>query len=80
MGAHLGMALNLEASDVGVVVFGNDREIQEGQTVKRSGLIVDVPVGKVRATCFIAQRCNRKHWFARGAFHFLTLLLLLNHL
>jgi F-type H+/Na+-transporting ATPase subunit alpha len=46
------MALNLEASDVGVVVFGNDREIQEGQTVKRSGLIVDVPVGKVHPASF----------------------------
>lgn len=41
-----GMALNLEASDVGVVVFGNDRDIQEGQTVKRTGAIVDVPTGE----------------------------------
>lgn len=41
-----GMALNLEASDVGVVVFGNDREIQEGQTVKRTGAIVDIPIGE----------------------------------
>ncbi len=41
-----GMALNLELDNVGVVVFGSDREIQEGQTVKRTGAIVDVPVGK----------------------------------
>lgn len=40
-----GMALNLEASDVGVVVFGNDREIKEGDTVMRTGSIVDVGVG-----------------------------------
>ena len=41
-----GMALNLEADNVGVVIFGDDRTIKEGQTVKRSGAIVDVPVGK----------------------------------
>ncbi len=41
-----GMALNLEDDSVGIVVFGNDREIKEGQTVKRTGAIVDVPVGK----------------------------------
>ena len=41
-----GMALNLETDDVGIVIFGNDREIIEGQTVKRTGAIVDVPVGK----------------------------------
>lgn len=41
-----GMALNLEADNVGVVIFGSDREIKEGQTVKRTGAIVDVPVGK----------------------------------
>jgi F-type H+-transporting ATPase subunit alpha len=40
-----GMALNLEASDVGVVVFGNDREIKEGDTVTRTGNIVDLGVG-----------------------------------
>ncbi|OZJ04318.1 ATP synthase subunit alpha, mitochondrial [Bifiguratus adelaidae] len=40
-----GMALNLEADNVGVVVFGNDRLIKEGDTVKRTGAIVDVPVG-----------------------------------
>ena len=41
-----GMALNLEADNVGIVLFGADREIKEGQTVKRTGAIVDVPVGK----------------------------------
>jgi F-type H+-transporting ATPase subunit alpha len=41
-----GMALNLESDNVGIVIFGADREIKEGQTVKRTGAIVDVPVGK----------------------------------
>ncbi len=41
-----GMALNLETDNVGVVIFGSDREIAEGQTVKRTGNIVEVPVGK----------------------------------
>ena len=44
-GGVRGMALNLEADNVGVVVFGSDREIKEGDTVKRTGAIVDVPVG-----------------------------------
>src|SRR4051812_2466695 len=41
-----GMALNLEADNVGVVIFGSDAEIREGSTVKRTGTIVDVPIGK----------------------------------
>lgn len=41
-----GMALNLEADNVGVVVFGNDKMIKEGDIVKRTGAIVDVPVGE----------------------------------
>ena len=41
-----GMALNLEADNVGVVIFGDDRTIKEGDTVKRTGAIVEVPVGK----------------------------------
>ena len=41
-----GMALNLEADNVGIVIFGTDREIKEGQTVKRTRAIVEVPVGK----------------------------------
>ena len=44
-GGIRGMALNLESDNVGVVIFGNDREIKEGDTVKRTGAIVDVPVG-----------------------------------
>ena len=39
------MALNLEPDNVGVVVFGNDKLIREGDVVKRTGAIVDVPVG-----------------------------------
>ncbi|OMJ29082.1 ATP synthase subunit alpha, mitochondrial [Smittium culicis] len=41
-----GMALNLEPDNVGIVIFGNDRLIKEGDTVKRTGSIVDVPVGE----------------------------------
>ena len=41
-----GMALNLEADNVGVVIFGSDAEIREGDVVKRTGTIVDVPVGR----------------------------------
>ena len=41
-----GMALNLENDNVGVVIFGDDRKIKEGSTVKRTGSIVDAPVGK----------------------------------
>ncbi|MEO0499143.1 MAG: F0F1 ATP synthase subunit alpha [Pseudomonadota bacterium] len=45
-GGIKGMALNLEADNVGVVIFGSDAGIKEGDTVKRTGEIVDVPVGK----------------------------------
>ncbi len=45
-GGIKGMALNLESDNVGVVIFGDDRTIREGDTVKRTGAIVDVPVGK----------------------------------
>src|SRR5580700_2403072 len=41
-----GMALNLESDNVGVVIFGDDRAIREGDMVKRTGAIVEVPVGK----------------------------------
>merc|ERR1711934_103908 len=40
-----GMALNLDPDSVGVVIFGNDRVIKEGNIVKRSGAIMDVPIG-----------------------------------
>ncbi len=45
-GGIKGMALNLESDNVGVVIFGSDITIKEGDTVKRTGAIVDVPVGK----------------------------------
>ncbi len=45
-GGVKGMALNLESDNVGIVIFGDDRGIKEGDTVKRTGDIVDVPVGK----------------------------------
>ena len=45
-GGVKGMALNLESDNVGVVIFGEDRGINEGDVVKRTGAIVDVPVGK----------------------------------
>ncbi|WP_405401499.1 F0F1 ATP synthase subunit alpha [Paracoccus sp. Ld10] len=45
-GGIRGMVLNLETDNVGVVIFGNDRSIKEGDTVKRTRSIVDVPVGK----------------------------------
>jgi len=44
-GGIRGMALNLEVDNVGVVIFGSDRDIKEGDTVKRTKAIVDVPVG-----------------------------------
>ena len=45
-GGIMGMALNLEVDNVGIVIFGSDRHIKEGDTVKRTGAIVEVPVGK----------------------------------
>ena len=45
-GGVKGMTLNLEDDNVGIVIFGDDRGIKEGDTVKRTGTIVDVPVGK----------------------------------
>ncbi|SFL38072.1 F0F1 ATP synthase subunit alpha [Shimia haliotis] len=44
-GGIMGMALNLESDNVGVVIFGSDRDIKEGDTVKRTNSIVDVPTG-----------------------------------
>src|SRR5437763_14825064 len=41
-----GMALNLESDNVGIVIFGTDRDIKEGQTGKRTGATVDVHIGK----------------------------------
>ena len=45
-GGVKGMALNLETDNVGVVIFGSDQQIKEGDLVKRTGAIVEVPVGK----------------------------------
>src|SRR5579864_2860278 len=45
-GGIKGMALNLETDNVGIVIFGDDSTIKEGDVVKRTGTIVDVPVGK----------------------------------
>jgi F-type H+-transporting ATPase subunit alpha len=45
-GGIKGMALNLESDNVGIVIFGDDREISEGTIVRRTGAIVDVPTGK----------------------------------
>jgi F-type H+-transporting ATPase subunit alpha len=44
-GGIMGMALNLETDNVGIVIFGSDRDIKEGDTVKRTNSIVDVPAG-----------------------------------
>ena len=54
-----GMALNLEADNVGVVIFGSDAEIREGDTVKRTGTIVDVPVGK--GLLGLTLNCSKCH-------------------
>ncbi len=45
-GGIKGMALNLETDNVGIVIFGDDRDIKEGDVVKRTGAIVEVPIGK----------------------------------
>ena len=52
------MALNLETDNVGVVIFGADREIKEGQTVKRTRAIVDA----IRAIHWAAARHVPMHW------------------
>ncbi len=54
-GGIRGMALNLEADNVGVVIFGEDKTIKEGDIVKRTGAIVEVPVGKG----LLGPRCRR---------------------
>ncbi|MCO5559752.1 hypothetical protein L7F22_013354 [Adiantum nelumboides] len=48
-----GMALNLENKNVGIVIFGSDTAIKEGDMVKRTGSIVDVPVGKAMLGCVV---------------------------
>lgn len=62
---YLWMALNLEVDNVGVVIFGNDKEIHEGDEVKCTKTIVDVPIGKgilgARCWCF-----RKSHWWKRA--------------
>ncbi|VAI85175.1 hypothetical protein VPH35_128482 [Triticum aestivum] len=48
-----GIALNLENENVGIVVFGSDTAIKEGDLVKRTGPIVDVPMGKAMLVCVV---------------------------
>ena len=56
-GGVRGMALNLEEDNVGVVIFGSDREIREGDTVKRTGDIVSVPVeSDMRSFCLSSSK------------------------
>src|SRR5712675_2574272 len=52
-GGIKGMALNLESDNVGVVIFGEDRTIREGDVVKRTGTIVFVQVGKALHVCVV---------------------------
>ena len=64
-----GMALNLESDNVGVVIFGDDRSIKEGDVVKRTGAIVDTPVGKkllgrnILKTAYELNGLNYKKFF-----------------
>jgi F-type H+-transporting ATPase subunit alpha len=57
-----GMALNLESDNVGIVIFGSDRDIKEGQTVKRTRAIVDVPVGKESTAKARSRLPNAPAW------------------
>ena len=64
-GGIRGMALNLESDNVGVVIFGDDRSIKEGDLVKRTGAIVDAPVGRglrgrVRRSARLPPRRTRR--------------------
>ena len=63
-GGIRGMALNLEEDNVGVVIFGSDRDIREGDTVKRTGDIVSVPVGKGLWVALLTRSAIR--WTARA--------------
>ena len=61
-----GMALNLETDNVGVVVFGDDRAIVEGDSVKCTGTIVDVPIGEELPPSRIIQKTIDKGLEMRG--------------
>ncbi len=65
------MALNLENDNVGVVVFGNDRVVKEGDLVKRTGSIVDVPVGEAllgRVVDALGKKKNKALLFSYALF------------
>jgi F0F1-type ATP synthase alpha subunit len=65
-GGIKGMALNLEVDNVGVVIFGDDRGIKEGDTVKRTGEIVDVPVGRACSAAWWTASATRSTARARS--------------
>ncbi len=64
-GGIKGMALNLESDNVGVVLFGNDRGIKEGDVAKRTGSIVDTPVGKGCSAAWSTRSATRSTARAR---------------
>jgi F-type H+-transporting ATPase subunit alpha len=63
-GGIRGMALNLEADNVGIVIFGSDRDIKEGDTVKRTNSIVDVP--PVTRCWAASSTASATRWTARA--------------
>ena len=73
-GGIKGMALNLEEDNVGVVIFGDDRTIREGDMVKRTGAIVDVPVGKGHVVLFANNPIYRGETIGSYALVFNTLM------
>lgn len=78
-----GMSLNLEPDNVGVVVFGNDKLIKEGDIVKRTGAIVDVPVGEEllgRVVDALGNAIDGKVNDDYEIYHYISLYLTLKHL
>ena len=67
-GGVKGMALNLEADNVGVVIFGSDTNIREGSTARRTGTIVDVPIGRGQRELIIGDRQTGKTAVALDTF------------
>ena len=61
-----GMALNLEVDNVGIVIFGDDRHIKEGDTVKRTGAIVEVPVARAYSAAWWMRSATRSTARARS--------------
>ncbi len=66
-GGIRGMALNLESDNVGVVIFGADRDIKEGDTVKRTGAIVDVPSARACSAAWSTPSATRSTARARSS-------------